>query len=193
MNAKARLIRSGVVAGLLAIALAIPGEASAAPLVRDRYSVTDRWVSDDCGFAIETTVAFEGLFMLKSGHGDDPTPYYFDNYQGTVTLRNVATGKWVQVLHNGLYKDLRITNLGGTLYEFEAIEVGRPFTIVDSDGNVLVRDRGLIETRFVVDTLGDDDIANDIFQDGSWELVKDAGAHPGLTLDYCSSSTELIG
>jgi hypothetical protein len=193
MHRTARLIRSGLVAGLLAIAVAIPQAASAAPIVREHYSGGDTWVAEECGLLIETTVAFEGLFMLKSGHAGDPTPYYFDNYKATVVQKNVATGDWITVLQNGLYKDLRIEHVDGTVYEFVAIETGRPFRILDSQGNVVVRDMGLLATRFRVDTLGDDDLSNDVFIESSWELLKDAGSHPGFYADYCETLISLLG
>jgi hypothetical protein len=41
-----------------------------------------------------------------------------------------------------------------------------------------VRDRGVLFTTFVVDTLGDSDLDNDVFIDGSFSLLKDAGSHP---------------
>ncbi len=193
MHRTSRLIRSGLVAGLLAIAVAIPQATSAAPIVREHYSGTDSWTEEECGLLIETTVTFEGLFMLKEGHAGDPTPYYFDNYKATVVQKNVATGDWITILHNGLYKDLRIEQVEGTVYEFVSIETGRPFSILDSEGNVVVRDMGLLKTRFRVDTLGDDDLSNDIFIPESWELLKDAGSHPGFYTDYCESLTDLLG
>ena len=193
MNRTSRLIRSGLAAGLLAIALAIPPTTSAAPIAREQYSGSDSFSFDDCGFVVNGEVTFSGLFMLKSGRAGDATPYYFDNYQSREVLTNPETGAWMEILHNGLYRDLQINLVEGTVYEFVAIETGRPFTVVDSDGTVVVRDRGQLTTRFLVDTQGDDDLSNDVFIDGSWELLKDAGSHPGFYLDICPVITDLIG
>jgi len=180
------------VAILITAAVAIP-TASAAPILRERYSGTDAWSFDDCGFAVDATSTFEGLFMLKSGHAGDATPYLFDNYAATEVFTNHETGAWVKVEHNGLYKDLRISLVGGSVYEFISIETGQPFVVSDMDGNVIVRDRGLLAARFLVDTLGDDDLSNDIFQVESWSLVRDAGRHPGFYEDFCVILSDTIG
>ena len=49
----------------------------------------------------------------------------------------------------------------------------------------MFKDRGLLFTTFVVDTLGDSDLDNDVFVDGSFSLLKDAGSHPGFYADFC--------
>ena len=193
MHRTSRLIRTGLVAGLLALAVAVPPTASAAPLVREHYSGTDTFSFDDCGFWVDGSVVFDGVFVLKQGRAGDPTPYFFDNYHATETLTNRATGDWLTIEHQGLYKDLKIELGEGTIYAFTAIEVGRPFVVTDSDGNVVILDRGLLKTRFLVDTLGDDNLDNDIFIDDSWSLLKDAGSHPGFYIDFCEVLTDTIG
>jgi len=165
----------------------------AAPLVRERYSDTDRFSFDDCGFLIEGTSTFHGLFMLKEGRRGDATPYLFDNYDIHDVFTNPATGAWFTRDANGMYKDLRIVNVGGTVYRFESIEVGQPFVIRDSDGNVVIRDRGALRVGFTVDTLGDDNLENDVFIEGSNELLADNGSHPGFYLDFCDIARDLIG
>jgi hypothetical protein len=169
------------------------GPADAEPLVREHYSGTDSFSFDDCGFLIEGTSTFSGLFMLKEGRAGDPTPYLFDNYASDTVFTNPATGAWFTHHAQGLYKDLRIVHVEGTVYRFEAIEAGQPFVIRDSDGNVVVRDRGRLLTGFTVDTLGDDDLENDIFVDGSFDLLADNGRHPGFYIDFCDIATDLIG
>ena len=173
-------------AGILAIAAAlvlVAAPASAKPLVREHYSGTDSFDFDDCGFTIHDDVTFRGLFMLKPGQHGDPTPRLSDNYDSHEVLS--ANGKFFTIDHNGLYKDLHVTNVEGTLYRFVAKESGRPFTVRDMNGAVVFKDRGLLVTTFVVDTLGDSDLDNDVFVDGSFSLLKDAGSHPGFYADFC--------
>jgi len=170
------------VIGLLALAMAAPVQA--APLVREHYSGTDSFDFDDCGFVIHNEVTFEGVFMLKAPRADGAPPYYFDNYEAHETL--TANGRTLTIDHQGLYKDLKITHVEGTVYQFVAIEAGRPFVARDGDGNIVFHDRGLLKTTFQVDTLGDADLDNDVFIDGSWELLKDAGSHPGFYIDFCA-------
>ena len=100
---------------------------------------------------------------------------------------NPATGASFTRHGEGMYKDLHIVNVEGTVYRFESMEVGQPFVISDSDGNVVVRDRGRLLTGFTVDTLGDDNLDNDVFIDGTFELLADNGRHPGFYMDFCDS------
>lgn len=178
---------------LLIVAFTFAPSTSAAPLVREHYSGVDTGTFDDCGFTIAFETTFEGVFMLKEGRRGDPTPYLFDNYNVTEVLTNVETGAWMTITHNGLYKDLQITHLEATTYQFVAMEAGQPFVVRDSEGNVVLRDRGLLQVTFQVDTLGDSDLENDVFIDGSFELLRDAGAHPGFYIDFCDIANDVIG
>jgi hypothetical protein len=167
--------------------------ADAAPLVREHYSGTDSFSFDDCGFLIEGTTTFHGLFMLKEGRRGDPTPYLFDNYDFRDVYTNPATGAWFTRDGSGMYKDLHIVNVEGTVYRFESMEVGQPFVIRDSDGNLVMRDRGGLRFGFTVDTLGDDNLDNDVFIEGTDVLLADNGHHPGYYIDFCDLAADLIG
>jgi hypothetical protein len=191
VRALAHPLRFAIVVGLLGL-LTVAPTASAAPLEREHYSFTDSFSFDDCGFLVEGVVEGEGLFMLKQGHAGDPTPYLFDNYNVTETLTNPENDKFITITHQGLYKDLQIVNVEGTIYDFVAIESGQPFVVYDMDGNVIIRDRGNLVRMFRVDTLGDDDLSNDVFIEGSFSFI-DHGAHPGFTFDFCAMLTEQIG
>jgi hypothetical protein len=123
--------------------------------------------------------------MLKQPRSDGAPPYLFDNYEVHEVL--TANGRTLTIDHQGLYKDLRITHVEGTVYEFVAIEAGRPFVARAEDGTVLFHDRGLLMVTFQVDTLGDTDLSNDVFIDGTFELLKDAGSHPAFYIvDGCA-------
>jgi hypothetical protein len=177
-----------VVTLLALLALVFAGPVQAKPIVYEHYSGTDSFDFDDCGFVIHDEVVFEGVFMLKAPRAPGAPPRLFDNYHVVETL--TANGRTATLEHQGLYKDLRITHVEGTIYQFVAMEAGRPFTVRDGDGNVLIRDRGVLVTTFQVDTLGDSDLDNDIFIEGSWSLLKDAGSHPGFYIDFCEEMTD---
>lgn len=178
-----------VVAGSMLVA----GPAGAAPLERVHYSGSDSFAFEDCGFLIEATSTFSGLFMIKEGRHGDATPYLFHNYASEAVFTNPATGASFSLQSEGLIMDLHIVNVEGTVYRVESMEAGQPFVIRDSEGNVVIRDRGRLLTGFTVDTLGDDDHDNDIFIDGSFELLADNGRHPGFYMDFCDIAADLIG
>jgi hypothetical protein len=177
-------VKKRMVPVLALLVLAFAGPAQAAPLVRDHYSGTDSFDFDDCGFVIHDEITFEGVFMLKAPRTDGGPPYLFDNYESHETL--TANGRTLTIDHQGMYKDLHITLVEGTVYQFVAMESGQPFVVRDDDGNVLIRDRGVLKTTFQVDTQGDTDLENDVFIEGSWSLLADNGRHPGFYIDFCA-------
>lgn len=168
----------------------------AKPLVHEIYSGTDTFSVDDvCGTDWSVDVTFNGNFMLKAGRSGDPTPYFFDNYNYVEVWTDVNDPTRM-VVHKGnaLYKDLRITLVEGTTYHFEAIEAGQPSTWWTVDGDPIFRDRGSIIWEFTVDTLGDDNLDNDIFvsEDGPTSI---RGPHPELVSteqEFCAAITGAI-
>jgi len=174
-------------ASLLAAGVATAG---AEPLERERYSFqdSDTFTVTECGapMTIDYAAEFSGLFMLKHGRAGDPTPYVFDNYSGVETYTNVANGKTFTLNHQGLYKDLRIELVEGTVYRFSAIETGRPVSGIAPDGTRINLDRGRIRYTFFVDTLGDTDLSNDVFLGEEEPDV--AGPHPVFVgdADFCN-------
>ena len=189
-----RVFRSLVTAFLvLACAIVGAGGASAKPLVHEHYSGTDDFSFDDCGIPIDAFGTFSGLFILKDGRGGDPTPYVLNNYDASTVYTNSDTGAWFTITANGLYKDVRLTQVDGTIYRLDVMEVGRPFRVQDSDGNQVMVDRGRLLYTALLDTQGDADLSNDTFFDGTFEVLADNGAHPGFYTDFCDLATSLIG
>ena len=171
------------VPALALLGLAVPATAQAAPLEHENYSGTDSFDFDDCGFVVHDEVTFNGTFMLKAPRATGAPPYLFDNYEVHEVL--TANGRTLTVDHQGLYKDLHITLVSGTVYQFVSMEAGQPFVMRDSDGNILYKDRGVLKSTFQVDTKGDTDLDNDVFIEGSFELLADHGRHPGFYIDFC--------
>lgn len=172
-------------------ALLMPGLATSAdarPIERERYSFTESFDFDDCGFIIHNEVAGRGVFMLKAPRTQGFPPYLFDSYRIHETL--TANGRTLHVDHKGVFKDMRITHVSGTVYRFVAQEAGRPFTVTTEDGTVLFRDRGLLRTTYLIDTRGDNDLDNDVFLEESFELLADRGRHPGFYVDFCDVLTD---
>jgi hypothetical protein len=171
---------------LAALVVSMAAPAGAAPLERENYSGTDDYSFSDCGFVVNGHVEFSGVFMLKAPRNPGEPPLYFDNYEAHETLTAEGSDRVLTIDHQGLYKDLRVTQVEGTVYQFISQEAGQPFVVRDEAGNVLIRDRGLLRTTFQVDTLGDTDLDNDVFIEGTFELLADHGSHPGFYLDFCT-------
>lgn len=158
-----------------------------APADGKHYAWRDAFSYSDCGFQVNGTAWGSGMFKLKAGTAGDPTPRLTDNYENHAITTNPANGKWFREDGQGMYKDLRITNVSGTIYTFVAIETGRPYTLTDQDGNKVYFDRGNLVRQFTVDTKGDDNLDNDEFVDGSFSIIADHGSHDGFNIaDWCA-------
>lgn len=177
--------------GVVAMAFTMALPAQGAPLEREHYSGTDSFDFDDCGPLVHNEVSFSGLFMLKAPTKPGAPPRYFDNYEVHEVL--TANGRTMTVDHRALYKDLHATLISGTTYRFVAQESGQPFVARDDTGAVLFHDRGVLRTSFVVDTKGDNDLGNDVFVDGSFELLADHGSHPAFYVDFCEVIADYFG
>lgn len=177
--------------GVLALAFTMALPAQAAPLEREHYSGSDSFDFAECGPVIHNETTFEGVFMLKAPTKPGAPPRYFDNYEVHEVL--TANGRTLTIDHNGLFKDLHATLVSGTTYRFVVQESGQPFVVRDEAGAVLYRDRGLLRFAFLVDTLGDNDLENDVFIDDSFELLADRGSHPGFYLDFCPVLADYFG
>ena len=99
------------------------------------YSYIDLFTYDDCGFTVNGEQFGGGTFHLRPGKQGDATPYLFDNYEWHIVSTNPANGKWFREDGQGLYRDLHITNVEGTVYTFVSQEIGRPYTLTDMNGN----------------------------------------------------------
>ncbi len=186
--------RTGQVASVLTAviaALVLVGSVAAAPLEREHYSFedSDTFIETDCGdpITIDWTVTGSGVFMLKDRRPGGPTPpYYFDNYSSVETYTNVANDRTATVKHQGLYRDVQIKFVEGTVYQFTAMDSGRPIVVTGPNGERLVADRGGIRFTFLVDTQGDADLSNDVFI-GDVSDPKVSGPHPVFVgdVDFC--------
>ena len=98
----------------------------------------------------------------------------------------MANGETATIKHQGLYKDVKIEHVEGTIYRFTAIETGRPVVVYGPDGEKLAFDAGRIRYTFLVDTLGDADLDNDVFL-GDVGEPDVAGPHPVFVgdVDFC--------
>jgi hypothetical protein len=187
-----RVGTTGVAALTVAAAMAVPSTAQAAPPLENiHYEFTDSSSFDDCGFTIESEVAGSGHFMVREIEGSDGQAFLgHDNYRYREVLTNPATGAWFVITGHALFKEMTGRQIEGDIWEFTAHEAGQPFVVEDSDGNVVLRDRGRLTFRAVFDTLGDGEPGGELIEQ---ELTSISGPHPGFIADFCEIATELIG
>jgi hypothetical protein len=111
--------------------------------VNERYAGTDSF-TDGGGFQVESS--FSGRVMIK-----DATPatggqffHLQDNYQYRDVITNPATGEFLVVRGNGIFKEVQARQVEGGVFTFLTHEAGQPFVVEDSSGRVVLRDRGMI-------------------------------------------------
>ncbi len=163
--------------------------ASATVIEQGRFSGTDSFSFDDCGFWLDVESTFQGHGLFRVDKGGQAflskTTFRFRD-----VLTNRATGKSFVVRGHGLFHEIKATQISGTVYEFQAVEAGQPFVIEDSAGNVIVRDRGVIRHTAIFDTLGDG-MPGGILVGEPSAIVH--GPHPGFAEDFpfCEIAAQL--
>jgi hypothetical protein len=177
---------------VVAVAAAFGASQAWATVVeRGFYSDDYTFSYDDCGFAVAGEGTATGHFRIRAGKGETETAFFVnDNYSYEETHTNVATGAFLTIKGNAVFNEIKATHVEGNIFEFEAVEAGQPFAIYDSDGNLVLRDRGSIHHHALFDTGGDDVPGGTFIMDLEPEVH---GPHPGFNTDFCAIITPLIG
>jgi hypothetical protein len=92
-----------------------------------------------------------------------------------------------------LSNEIKATLVEGTIYAFTTIEAGQPFVVRDADGNLVLRDRGVIRHVLTFDTLGDGQPGGVLLED---TIVGIGGPHPGFDMsedEFCAMVESLLG
>ena len=164
--------------------------AGATVVEKGHYSGTDSFSYSDCGFPIDVAAEFSGVFRIRQGKGKDASAFFLhDNFSYREVHTNRDTGEFFVVTGNGVFNETRATRVEGNIFDFNSIEAGQPFTVTDSDGNVVLRDRGVARETLRFDTQGDNVPGGVPIAVLSFEA---AGPHPGLDFD-CEDIAALIG
>jgi hypothetical protein len=182
-----RRIRRTLLSALGAALLALPFAAApvgATVILREHYSDDYAFSFDDCGYWIDVTGHAQGEAQIRVGKGTLETAFFLhDNYSYLETWTRRDTGDFFTLGANGLFQETTATHVSGTIFEFTSINAGQPFLVWDSDGNLVVRDRGVIRQVLQFDTLGDDVPGGAFIADVSFVAH---GPHPGLEFDLCA-------
>ena len=190
MAMKLRTVRTlAVVATAMTLLVGSVSLAQAKIVERFHYSFTDSFSDEVCGIDVDVEVEGSGLFMIRQDKPGSSAFFASNNYSFREVLTNPATGRWIAVTGKANFREVKATQVDGSVYRFRAHEAGQPFAIEDSTGRVVYRDRGLIVYDSLFDTLGDD-------QPGGEELSFDVVAmrgFPGFLDDVCPLIEDLLG
>ena len=174
-------IRSVVVAVVAAFAFA--GPASAMTVETDTFVDTFTFPIERCGYSWLGNVHFERLVQVRTRDAVTP-PTIIENYELTVVWTDVADPGHGYVVHTqGQTRDMPVRLVEGTVWEFTWTDIGRPFQILTSDGELVMHDRGRLQITSLRDTLGDADPSNDIWLEDTDFGTR--GKFPSLELDLC--------
>lgn len=136
--------------------------ATTAPAAADKpyenftYDETFAGTFMECGMTIDFTDEVSGHVLTKVVKRSDGQAFLaHHNYRFETVYTNSASGRSMVWSGNGTFKEVHATQVAGDVWEFSWQEAGKPLTISDLDGNVLVSERGRVSGSVVFDTLGD--------------------------------------
>ena len=145
------LLLTTVVAGLVVV----PATQGA---ILDRMRFVDfpySFQEEICGIEVQIDGTASGHSALRTGKGKQATAFFEHTNFAYSETWTAANGSFVTVTGNANFNEVKAVPLGGTLFRFTAIEAGQPFRLYDSRGTLLLRDRGVIRSSIIFDTLGD--------------------------------------
>ena len=152
-----RLDRGVSALSLVAVLLLVSASPAVAKVIdRGPYSGEYAFSYDDCGFWVDVEGVFAGTAHFRVGTGPDENAFFLhDNFSFSEVATRRGTTDSFTIWGNGLFQETRATRVDGSVFTFSAVEAGQPFVLVDDEGNVLLRDRGVIRRTILFDTLGD--------------------------------------
>lgn len=167
----------------LSLVMGVGPAQAAKPLDHGHWEGTDSFDVEDCGVVLHIDAAFDGVTTIRVVRGSDGQAFLaHDNYEfsETITLADddPTTNEYVTTHGKGNFVEQHATHLYGDVWRFEAIDAGT-FTVRDSDGNVLLRARGVVQLTAVFDTLGDGEPGGVLIS----EEVVVRGPHPDTFCD----------
>ena len=193
MRARARAAKTAVVV----VAVAAIGWASPArsEVINQRHFTES--TSEDiefCGLSLHVVNEERVSANIRVGKGDLDTLFFGRWVEKSVaTFTNPANGKFFTVSGNSVSHDIQGTLIAGSIFKQTIIEAGSPLVLKDMDGNVVMRDRGVIRTTILFDTGGDHVPGGETVEVLD---VRVAGPHPDFFLedaDRCALVQQLIG
>jgi hypothetical protein len=186
--------RSATALGAAVLALGVV-PADATVVDRGSFAASELGVAEElCGIAVVRDSTFSGTFRVRLDKASDGQAFFQRlNLQFRDTFTNPLNDRSLSFEGKSLTNEVTATHLTGDIYAFTTIEAGQPFVVRDGDGDVVLRDRGVIRHRVVFDTLGDGAPGGTALDD---EVIGVGGPHPGFDLSeeaFCDLVESLIG
>ncbi|MQA64119.1 MAG: hypothetical protein GEU86_22290 [Actinophytocola sp.] len=189
-----RIMRSvAVLAAAAAVTVGLATQAHAAIVDRGSWSESGTDSFDDCGFVVDVQWSDPGSWKIQSRQPGSEAFYGSFAAEYRDVLTNPETGVWMVVYGKYTFREIKATHVEGDIYQFRQHTAGVPIVVEDSDGNVVLRDRGLVVWEQVFDTFGDGEPSGEPI---SFELVSTHDPHPELYMtdeERCAKIAELIG
>jgi hypothetical protein len=130
-----------------------------------------------CGIDLQIEGTASGHGIVRTGKGKLATAFFGHTNFAYSETWTAANGLFVTVTGNANLNEVKAVPLGDNLFRFTDIEAGQPFRLYDSQGNLLLRDRGVIRSSYVFDTLGDATPGGEVVEEFD-PLIR--GPHPGF-------------
>lgn len=171
------------VAGACAVLVAAVQPASAQLVERSHDHFVDTITDDEaCGIPVTTTIDVIENDLVRIGRSG--FPLFQATGRGTITWTNPENGQSISDFFTGVFfKDLSATDNGDGTITLRTAVTGMPEALTLSDGTVVVRDRGRIVFRAIIDYNGTPtNVDDDIFISQETESI--SGPHPDLESDF---------
>jgi len=151
-----RLARWLAMWGALILVVAVPGTAQAAkPVELFRDTGEFSFTEEVCGLEVEINGTFTVVIITREVPNSDGQAFFGHNTYDVLEVHtNPDTGEQVLIRAKGVFHETSAEHVEGDIWRFKAIDAGT-FTLSDSDGNRLLRDRGVVRFTVLFDTLGD--------------------------------------
>ena len=179
---RTRLLGAGtaILAAIALVGLAVtPAAAARGPVTTTEDYVYDNW---SCGYPMEVKGQITTTFRDRPSPAGVDRPFTVVNSSYAETWTN-ASGDSFSASGKVLRKDMKITSLGGSLYQITFQMTGQP-NVVTAHGSVLARDRGLFRYTYTYDS-----------DTGAEEFVGVTmnGPHPLFVNDLCKIVAPVVG
>ena len=116
-----------------------------------------------CGTTWDGVFTSEGVRIVKTTDESAP-PSVIYNYSNRVVWTDVNDpSRSYQGVFQAMIREQPIENVGGTVWLFEAAEIGQPYTVRTLDGRIVMHDRGKLVFRYLIDTQGNADPSDDVY------------------------------